>query len=224
MRKQRGNAVRPILSSEYIFTAKNICHCKCITSERCSNAEQKMANDCAHECRSAALVSPCILSPGLQAERKSGKHWGYPFIEMLMKYNVDLALLPCPESSFGGYRSGLRRGKHGIDFYLNLDGYREHCACLAEETVRMVMDMQAGGCCFICMLGVEHSPTCAVNYMYSHQGMLKRAGMFYEALERGLKQKGLVVRQIGINRTHPQKALNLLEQTLRKQDETVSGS
>ena len=70
----------------------------------------------------AVLAPPCMLSPGLQAERKQGRHWGYPFIELIMRYGVDIELLPCPESTFKGYSSGLRRNKHGIDYYTHLDG------------------------------------------------------------------------------------------------------
>lgn len=67
-------------------------------------------------------------------------------------------------------------------------------------------------------IGVEHSPTCAVSYMYSHKGMLKRAGMFYEALLRELNGRGMKVPWIGINRTHPQKALKALEMRLSGRD------
>lgn len=166
------------------------------------------------EVRYAILISPCILSPGLQAEQKKGKHWGYPFVELSMKYNVDLISLPCPESAFGGFQSGLQRGKHGIDYYMSLNGYYEHCMFMAKESAQMVMDMCSGGYIFVCMLGVEHSPTCAVRYMYSHHGMLKRQGIFYEILQNELKVQGLEIMQIGINRTYPKKALVLLEQAL----------
>lgn len=164
--------------------------------------------------RYGVLISPCILSPGLQAEKKQGRHWGYPFVESVMEYGVDMIPLPCPESAFGGFQSGLQRGKHGIDYYMSLEGYHNHCSVLAKQTVEMILDMQAGGYRFICMLGVEHSPTCAVSYMYSHHGMLKRPGMFYELLDSELKLQDVGIPQIGINRTHPKKALALLEKEL----------
>ena len=163
------------------------------------------------ETRYAVLVPPCILSPGLQAERKPGGHWGYPFMELLMRYGVNPVLLPCPESSFGGFGSGLQRGKHGIDYYEGMEGYRDHCLCLAKESAEMILEMRAGGFRMICLLGIEHSPTCAVSYMYSHKGMLKRAGMFYEALLGELRTEGIDIPQIGINRTYPRKALYSLE-------------
>ncbi|MCI9141093.1 MAG: hypothetical protein HFH87_00555 [Lachnospiraceae bacterium] len=135
-------------------------------------------------------------------------------MELLMRYSVNTVFLPCPESSFGGFERGLQRGKHGIDYYRQLSGYKNHCLCLAKETARMVLDIQAGGFCFICILGIEHSPTCAVSYMYSHKGMLKCAGMFYEALQKELEIIGIKIPWIGINRTYPQKSLKELEKQL----------
>ncbi len=164
--------------------------------------------------RSAVLISPCILSPGLQAERRPGEHWGYPFVEALVRHGLDVFPLPCPESSFGGFQSGLRRGKHGIDYYMSLDGYQEHCAHLAQRCAEQLADMCAGGIQFVCMLGIEHSPTCAASYMYSRRGTLKRRGMFFELLHHELESRGLDIPQIGINRTHPGKALAFLEQML----------
>lgn len=173
--------------------------------------------------RSAVLVSPCILSPGFQAERKAEKHWGYAFIELLMKYEVDIIPMPCPESAFGGFSSGLQRGKHGIDYYLSLDGYQEHCMRLAQQSAARYADLSFGGYQFICMLGVEHSPSCAVNYLYSQHGTLKRLGIFFELLQEKLDSRNLSIPQVGINRKYPRKALELLEQKLSALKEIEAG-
>ena len=131
-----------------------------------------------------------------------------------MRSNIDIISLSCPESTFGGFCNGLKRGKHGIDYYESLDGYVEHCECLAGQAADMIFDMVLGGYHFICILGVEHSPTCAVNYMYSHKGMLKRTGIYYGLLRNELELRGLHISEIGINRVYPQKAFILLEQAL----------
>lgn len=161
-----------------------------------------------------ALVSPCILSPGFQADKKPGIHWGYRFVELLMKHEINVIPLPCPESAFGGYRIGLQRDRHGIDYYKSLKGYDIHCMQLAIQSADIIADMYAGGYQFICILGVEHSPTCAVNYMYSHQGMLKRSGMFLDLFQKELNFRSLEIPQIGINRTYPNKSFALLEQII----------
>lgn len=166
-----------------------------------------------HE-KAGVLVAPCILSPGFQAERKGDGHWGYPFIKMLMEYEMDIVPLYCPESSFEGYQMGMKRKKHGIDYYQTLTGYREYCLELAQRSAEIVEDMCAGGYNFICCIGVEHSPSCAVNYMYSHRGMIKQPGIFFEAFQEELVKKKIEIPRIGINRKYPKKALNMLEQLL----------
>lgn len=168
-----------------------------------------------YKTRSGILVSPCILSPGLQAERKPGDHWGYQFVELLIQHEIDIFPLPCPESSFGGYLNGLQREKHGINYYMSLEGYEKHCRQLAEQSADYIADCVAGGYRFICILGVEHSPTCAVNYMYSCQGMLKRAGVFFDILQMELKQRDLEIPQIGINRLYTHKGYISLEQMIK---------
>lgn len=168
--------------------------------------------------RNAVLLAPCILSPGLQAEPKDGDHWGYPFIELLTQYRVNIVLLTCPEASFGGYVAGLRRDKHGIDYYRTLNGYTDYCTSLAQSEAEKVQSMHNGGYRFLFSLGIEHSPTCAVNYMYSHKGMLKRPGLFWELFQSELLIRGIQIPQIGINRTHINKSLSLVEQELMSLD------
>lgn len=166
------------------------------------------------EIRPAVLIVPCILSPGLQAAKKDGIHWGYQFIQLLMKYKIDIIPLPCPESTFNGFQMGLRRNKHGIDYYESLEGYDEHCKNLAKKSVNVIEDMQKGGYRFICIIGIEHSPTCAMNYMYSNRGTLKREGVFTQLLKEELEMHMIRIPGLGINRTYPQKAIAYLEQMI----------
>ncbi len=162
----------------------------------------------------AVIVPPCVLSPGLQAAEKPGRHWGYAFIELLIAYAINIVPLPCPEATFQGYAFGLCRNKHGVDYYKSVEGYVSHCQSLAKSIVKELQSMQKGGYDFICLLGVEHSPTCALNYMYSRSGMLKRPGLFMSSLQNELQDSGMIITQIGINRTYPRKSLTLLEQML----------
>lgn len=166
------------------------------------------------EIRPAVLIAPCILSPGLQAAKKKDVHWGYQFIELLMKYKIDMISLPCPESAFNGFQMGLKRNKHGINYYESLEGYDDHCKNLAIKSVNMIEDMQKGGYHFICIIGIEHSPTCAMNYMYSNHGTLKRKGIFTELLKEELEMRMIRIPNLGVNRTYPKKAIAFLEQMI----------
>ena len=172
------------------------------------------SNDISRRKRYAVLVPACMLAPGLQVEKKPGVHWGYEFLNCIMHFQVDVIPLPCSESTFCGFENGLRRKKRGVLRYEALEGYVEHCAQLAEQKAMQIADMQAGGYQFLCMLGVENSPSCAVNYIYSNNGPLKRAGIFYQLLQNELKLRGINVPAIGILRGKHKKAMALLEERL----------
>lgn len=148
----------------------------------------------------AVLLAPCILAPGLQASQKSGRHWGYPFLSLLIKYGVDIFPLPCAESTFGGLDVGLCRKPHGIKYYDTLDGYVEHCNELAEHVVKQLVQMRIGGYQFLCILGVENSPSCAAKHIYSNRGTLKRKGIFFQLLEEKLVCNNFNIPFIGILR------------------------
>lgn len=148
----------------------------------------------------AVLLAPCILSPGLQASQKSGRHWGYPFLLLLMKYGVDIFPLPCSESTFGGLDVGLCRKPHGLKYYESVAGYIKHCDELAEHVVEQLIQMKTGGYQFLCVLGVENSPSCAVKHIYSNRGSLTRKGIFFHLLEEKLISNDFTIPFIGVLR------------------------
>ncbi|MGO5024569.1 hypothetical protein ACTQ4E_16045 [Lawsonibacter sp. LCP25S3_G6] len=164
--------------------------------------------------RYAVLVPACMLAPGLQVEKRPGHHWGYEFLDCIMQFNVDIIPLPCTESMFRGFFHGLQREKRGVLRYEALEGYIEHCAKLAKQSADQIADMQAGGYEFLCILGVENSPSCAVSRIYSNKGTLKRAGIFYQLLHSELELRDIEVPAIGILRGRHKKAISLLEETL----------
>lgn len=162
----------------------------------------------------AVLVAPCILSPGFQAEQKPGKHWGYPFLALMMRYGVDIIPLPCAESTFGGFAAGLHRQPHGLKYYEKLDGYATHCDNLAAEVAEQIAQMEAGGYQFLAMLGVENSPSCAVEHIYSNFGTLTRSGIFFQSLLHEFKLRNIAVPTIGVFRRNSPTAYTRLEQIL----------
>lgn len=157
--------------------------------------------------RTCILVPPCLLAPGLQAEANSNtSNWGIPFVEVALKNNIDIQVLPCTESLFGGAGVGFTRRKHGIDYYSNIPGYSSFCAKKATEAVEEIRGLSRSYD-VIAIFGVEHSPSCAINYMYSHHGMLKMSGLFKQVLQERLSEENIIIPFIGVNRNHPRKAL-----------------
>ncbi len=157
--------------------------------------------------RGCVLVVPCMLAAGFQAEANCDTaNWGTPFIEAAINNNVDIYALPCVELLFNGLEIGFARRKHGIDYYANLPGYQDFCSKKASETAEMVNSLSKSYN-IIAIIGVEHSPSCAINYMYSHRGMLKEPGLFMDKLKEYLFEKDISIPFIGVNRKYPRKSL-----------------
>lgn len=158
----------------------------------------------------AVLVPPCLLAPNFQVSPPPNQ-WRELFFHLFMAYNIDIIPYTCSESTFNGYDNGLLRKAHGIDYYQSLNGYEEYCKSIAEKNANQVCAMVKGGYIFAAILGIEHSPSCAVNYIYTCRGMEKRSGLFISALKTNLTQKGILIPYVGINRKFPQKSIHLLD-------------
>ena len=68
----------------------------------------------------------------------------------------------------------------------------------------------------IAIIGVEHSPSCAINYMYSHHGMIKRSGLFMQSIQKYLTEYNISIPFIGVNRKYPQKSLAEFKNLIQK--------
>lgn len=148
-----------------------------------------------------------MLAAGLQAEAKpTAQNWGTPFIEVAQKNNLDIYTLPCAETFFYGLDIGLSRKKHGIDFYSTLPGYEQFCKKQAMDVSVQIQHLQKANH-VVAIVGVEHSPSCAIKYMYSRRGMLKESGLFMRYLRFFLEEKHMIIPFIGVNRKYPQKSL-----------------
>ena len=64
----------------------------------------------------------------------------------------------------------------------------------------------------IAILGIEQSPSCCVNYIYTNHGMEKRKGLFMDKLYN--KIKDLEIPIIGINRKYINKSMKELEKII----------
>lgn len=170
--------------------------------------------------RMVVFVPGCLLCPSLQAGG-GGKNetWSEKFRAVWEKYPIDLIQMPCPEVCFPIGLSGLGRESHGIQFYEMLEGFQEYCVCLAQQTAEQLLAFQRAGQRVVAVIGVEHSPTCAVSYMYTNQGTVRRAGLYLDALIRAMNNAGVETTYIGVNRRFPNKAVKALESAVLSANE-----
>lgn len=165
--------------------------------------------------KKVVLVPGCLIQPDLQAQSKC-RHLAWPdlFREFFQENEIEVVALPCPESTFENLYTGIGRKPHGVSFYENLDGFTDHCLNCASKALDRVHMLQASDVEILAVLGIEHSPTCAVNYMYTHMGTVKRSGIFLNFLKRNFEDENMIIPFIGINRRFPRKAMAQLQQLL----------
>ena len=161
------------------------------------------------------MVPGCLFCPRFQADySEKNMQWIINLREYICTCELGIIQMPCPEVSFPQYNKGLSRKPHGLKYYSELSGFQEHCKSLATEVTHLIHDLQENGCKVVAIIGVEHSPTCAVNYVYTHQGMIHCKGIFFTEIDKLLEQKKMDITYIGVNRQHYQKSILEIDKLL----------
>lgn len=159
------------------------------------------------------FVPACLLDPSFQAEKKrSDCDWQDRVLSFFSENSYVLVPMPCPEYSFFCKMDVINRKPHGIDYYEKLSGFRNYCKECAKETVQSIKKTIYANNNVVAVIGIEHSPSCATRYMYTHAGMKKRKGIFFTELEYEL---GLMnIPMLGINRNYPEKFIRTFNQEI----------
>lgn len=159
------------------------------------------------------FVPFCVLSQAYQADgivKYEYKGSLKPIIQVLMDNDVNIIQMPCAESGF----SGLIRNPQGLSKY-NTNEFNKYCNTLAENVVNQIIDIAKIGYEVVAIMGIEHSPSCCVNYIYTNKGMEKRKGLFIEKIYDKLKEKNINIPMIGINRKYIRKSCKELDKLLK---------
>lgn len=106
--------------------------------------------------RKIAVLAHCVMNQNAVLtgwERAKG-----PFSTViidLMKRDIAILQLPCPELSFGG----VNRMAMTYDDY-NHDAFRAHCRTLLEPFFKQLNPLLDDGCEIVELIGIENSPSC----------------------------------------------------------------
>ena len=169
--------------------------------------------------KTVAFVPGCLICPCFQAgDSTKNRDWPAAFRAIWEKNPVGLIQMPCPEAVFPMGLAGLGRAPHGVRYYEKLEGFQAHCVRLARQMADQILSFQRAGYAVAAVVGIEHSPTCAVNYMYTRQGTVRRAGIYLNALMDAITAAGADVTYIGVNRRFPDKAAKVLEDAILDAD------
>ena len=158
------------------------------------------------------FVPFCLLAQAYQAQGIVKYEWKSsikPFVELLINNNINIIQMPCAESSFN---DNLIRNPAGLSKYNN-DEFNNHCEILAENTAKQIKNVINSGYKIIAILGIEQSPSCCVNYIYTNHGNEKRKGLFIDKLAKKIHKYNIPI--IGINRKYINKSLSQLDELIK---------
>lgn len=157
------------------------------------------------------FVPFCLLAQSFQAKGIVKYDWSSsikPFIEILMDSNINIIQMPCTEATFN---HSLIREPMGISKYDN-EEFNNHCMVKAQEVGEQIKEIINCGYEVVAILGIEQSPSCCVNYIYTNNGTENRKGLFIEKLYEEIKDYNIPF--IGINRKYINKSLKELQSKL----------
>ena len=159
------------------------------------------------------FVPFCLMAQAFQAQGIVKYEWKSsikPFMKLLIENDINIIQMPCTEATF---ENNLIRGPKGISKY-NTENFNLHCEIISEEVAKQIEMVIESGYKVIAVMGIEQSPSCCVNYIYTNKGMEKRMGLFMEKLYRKIEKFNIPV--IGINRKFINKSLKELENIIEK--------
>lgn len=170
------------------------------------------------------VVSHCLLNKSTRwwrddkpLERNRGL--ATPLIEFALKHNIGFIQLPCPEFTF----CGNPRPPRTKDEYEALNGFIEHCKKLAKASVKQIESLISMSrnphIKILAVIGVKHSPSCAVNSALrkvNTDKYVKEEGLFLGFLKREIERKGLNTSFIEFDFDEPEKIREEIAKILSK--------
>lgn len=158
------------------------------------------------------FVPFCLLAQSYQAEGIVKYEWKSsikPFVELLINNDINIIQMPCCEASFN---NSLIRKPQGITKYDN-EEFNKHSEIQANKVSLEIINLIKNNYQVLAVLGIEQSPSCCVNYIYTNKGMQKRKGLFIEKVFENVKDYNIPF--IGINRKYINKSLKELEDIIK---------
>lgn len=170
-----------------------------------------------------AFIAHCILN---QNSRVQGlAHFPAaitPIIEELLRHEIGIVQMPCPELLYIGYR----RWAQTKDQY-DTPNYRLFCQKIAKQIANQIQEYAKNGVKTIAILGIEGSPTCAITK--TKKGYIggkpeksqkqktekaKEKGILIEEIQKTLKKLKIKTNFIEVDNRNPKKATTEIRKIL----------
>ena len=161
------------------------------------------------------FVSFCYFAQGIRASGIVRKFPATvtPLISMLMENNINIFQMPCPELEY----DSLQRQPHGKSFY-DKPTNRIICRKISEVVADQMAMLIKGGYRIEAIIGIDRSPSCAVNIISAGQrkGSITGKGIFIEELNKVLNKRGIKIPFFGINLYRINEDLRPIENVIRR--------
>lgn len=130
------------------------------------------------------IVSHCVLNQNsvvLPLARAKGP---FTFVDTILKNNIGIYQLPCPEFKFGG----LNRASKTKEEY-DTPEYRNLCKTLSLEVINDIVEYVNNDYKIMGIIGINHSPTCSIS---------GKRGIFMEEILKLLDKKEIAIPYIEV--------------------------
>ncbi|MDR2759271.1 MAG: hypothetical protein LBB78_07820 [Spirochaetaceae bacterium] len=177
------------------------------------------------------FVSHCILNTASKVVMYNDEEMAQEealrrrFVHAALDAGVQLIQLPCPEFTL----YGTKRWGHTSNQFDN-PFFRSHCRKLLEYPLMEIEVYMADPARFkvLGFVGIDGSPSCGVDYtcvgpwggnlggredlgsLAADVRLVKKAGVFFDELEKLLKERGAVLNRTGLLASEPEKVMKLL--------------
>lgn len=151
--------------------------------------------------RKLALVAHCTLNQNSRALGLAEKPSAVAEIaDFLMRKDLGVIQMPCPELAYAGV---LRQPQTKEQY--DSPAFRRHCRRIADEVAEQIREYEKCGIRLRLILGVDGSPSCAVN---------REPGILIEELRSALDKRQVVAPFYGVHYEHLREDLAKLEKVI----------
>lgn len=175
--------------------------------------------------KKVVLVAHCILNQNSISDGTADFQGTFKEIaEVLVKSNVGILQLPCPELMC----LGLDRGNiHGAEQPVVAENTRirkslskkysvQKLKKLVEYVIYQIEEYYKNGFSIIGIIGVNRSPSCGVDTTTNYNMEIGGEGIFIKAIYKKLKSKNIKIKTIGIKSTEIKKSILKVKSLLNK--------
>ncbi|MFM2479790.1 CD3072 family TudS-related putative desulfidase [Celerinatantimonas sp. YJH-8] len=173
-----------------------------------------------HRSKKLVLVSHCLLNQNAISDGTADLPGTFSdVIQVLMKYNVGIIQLPCPELICLGLDRGDQQGctreviveNTRIRHQLLTHHSQNKISNLIDSLMYQIREYLNNGFMIIGIIGVNRSPSCGVETTSDENQEQSGQGVFMQQLITRLQQENIVIPMLGIKTSQPEQAVQKVE-------------